>query len=216
MTGQLWGLEVLGFFNSQEEIDNSPRQMFSDVFPGDYKYKDQNGDGVIDEYDTVPIGRNSSFPEMYYAFGFDISYKNFGISALFQGVGNYSVNLSTTGMYRPMINGANLSQSYYDNCWREGMTKALYPRLTTIGSDNNYRANDVFITDRSYLKLRNAEIWYRLPKRFLDRLKMQDIRFFIRGTDLFSIDGIEVLDPEVLGVSYPTLKTFQTGMKLSF
>lgn len=216
MSGHLWGLEVLGFFKNQEDIDNSPRQMFSEVFPGDYKYKDQNGDGIIDEYDTIQIGHNSSFPEMYYAFSFDIGYKDFGVSALFQGVGNYSVNLTTTGMYQPLINGANLSQTYYDNCWREGVTKARYPRMTTTGSDNNYRANDVFITDRSYLKLRNAEIWYRLPSRFTDRMKMQEIRFFVRGTDLFSIDSIEVLDPEALGVTYPILKTFQTGLKLTF
>ena len=216
MSGHLWGLEVIGFFNNQDEINNSPRQMFSEVFPGDYKYKDQNGDGVIDEYDTVQIGKNSTFPEMYYAFNFDISYKDFGISAMLQGVGNYSVNLSTTGMYRPLINGANLSQSYYDNCWREGVSKALYPRLTTVGSDNNYRANSVFIRDRSYLKLRNAEIWYRLPERFIKRMKMNEVRIFLRGTDLFSIDGIQVLDPEVLGVSYPALKTFQTGLKLTF
>lgn len=216
MSGHLWGLEVIGFFNNQDEINNSPRQMFSEVFPGDYKYKDQNGDGVIDEYDTVQIGKNSTFPEMYYAFNFDISYKDFGISAMLQGVGNFSVNLSTTGMYRPLINGANLSQSYYDNCWREGVSKALYPRLTTVGSDNNYRANSVFIRDRSYLKLRNAEIWYRLPERFIKRMKMNEVRIFLRGTDLFSIDGIQVLDPEVLGVSYPALKTFQTGLKLTF
>ena len=216
ISGQLWGLEVLGFFKNQEDIDNSPRQMFSEVFPGDYKYKDQNDDGIIDEYDTVPIGKNSTFPEMYYAFSFDVAYKDFGVSAMFQGVGNYSVNLSTTGMHRPLINGANLSQTYYDNCWRDGVTTAKYPRMTTIGSDNNYRANDVFITDRSYLKLRNAEVWYRLPSRFTDRMKMKEIRVFVRGTDLFSIDNIDVLDPEVLGVTYPALKTYQAGLKLTF
>lgn len=216
MSGHIWGLEVIGFFKNQEDIDNSPRQMFSEVFPGDFKYKDQNGDGVIDEYDTIQIGHNTTFPEMYYAFSFDVSYKDFGISAMFQGVGNYSVNLTTTGMYRPLINGANLSQSYYDNCWREGVTKARYPRMTTIGSDNNYRANSAFISDRSYLKLRNAEIWYRIPTKVTDRMKMKEIRFFIRGTDLFSIDSIEVLDPEALEVVYPLLKTYQTGLKLTF
>lgn len=216
MSGHLWGLEVVGFFENQEDIDNSPRQMFSDVFPGDYKYKDQNGDGLIDDYDMIQIGHNSTFPEIYYAFNFDISYKDFGVSAIFQGLANYSVNLSTTGMHRPLINGANLSQTYYDNSWRDGVSTALYPRLTTTGSDNNYRANSVFISDRSYLKLRNVEIWYRLPSRFTDRMNMQDIRFFLRGNDLFSIDNIEVLDPELLGVDYPILKTYQVGLKLTF
>ena len=98
----------------------------------------------------------------------------------------------------------------------EGVTTAKYPRMTTIGSDNNYRANDVFITDRSYLKLRNAEVWYRLPSRFTDRMKMKEIRVFVRGTDLFSIDNIDILDPEVLGVTYPALKTYQAGLKLTF
>ena len=216
MTGQQWGLEVLGFFNSQEEIDNSPRQMFSEVYPGDYRYKDQNDDGVIDEYDTVPLGRNSSFPEMYYAFHLDLSYRNVGLSVQFQGVGNYSVNLATTGMYRPMINGANLSQAYWDNCWKAGSTSAIYPRPTTTGSDNNYQANSVFISDRSYLKLRNAELWYRIPAKAYTKLSRPEIKLFLRGTNLFSIDSIDVLDPEVLGVSYPLLRTVQTGFSITF
>ena len=216
MTGQLWGLEVLGFFNSQEEIDNSPRQMFSEVYPGDYRYKDQNDDGVVDEYDTVPLGKNSTFPEMYYAFHLDLSYRNIGLSALFQGVGNYSVNLTTTGMYRPLINGANMSRNYWDNCWKAGMNTAIYPRPTTTGSDNNYRANSVFISDRSYLKLRNVELWYRIPSKAYSKLSRPEIKLFLRGTNLFSIDNIDVLDPEVLGVSYPLLRTFQTGLSLTF
>jgi len=216
ISGQQWGYEVLGFFNSQEDIDNSPRQMFSEVYPGDYKYKDQNDDGVIDEYDSVPIGKNSTFPEMYYSFHVDLSYKNVGFSALLQGVANYSTNLTTTGMYQPLINGANLSRNYWENCWREGVTNAIYPRPTTTGSENNYRANSVFISDRSYLKLRNVELWYRLPRKLTDKIKVDDFRIFLRGTDLFSIDSIAVLDPEVLGVSYPVLKTVQTGLKLSF
>lgn len=215
-SGQLWGLEVLGFFNSWDEIDNSPKQMFTEVYPGDYKYKDQNDDGVIDEYDTVPIGENSTFPELYYSLGIDVSYRNVGFSALIQGVGNYSVNLTTTGMYRPLINGANLSENYWKNCWREGVSSAIYPRPTTTGSTNNYRANDVFITDRSYIKLRNVELWYRLPQKWTGKAGLNDVKVFLRGHNLFCIKSIDVLDPEVLTASYPALKTFQTGLNISF
>ena len=215
-TGQLWGYEVIGFFNSEEEIQNSPRQTFSELYPGDYKYKDQNGDGIIDEYDEVPLGGNSSFPEFYYGLDINLSYKNIGFRANIQGLWNYSVNLSTTGMHRPLINGANLSVYYWDNCWKPGVESAIYPRPTITGSSNNYRANSVFIADRSFVKLRNVELWYNLPGKWLKKVKIDNARLFISGQNLFTLTNIKVLDPEVLDAAYPLLMTFQTGLSLSF
>ena len=212
----MWGYEVIGFFNSEEEIQNSPRQTFSELYPGDYKYKDQNGDGIIDEYDEVPLGGNSSFPEFYYGLDINLSYKNIGFRANFQGLWNYSVNLSTTGMHRPLINGANLSEYYWDNCWKPGVESAIYPRPTITGSSNNYRANSVFIADRSFVKLRNVELWYNLPGKWLKKVKIDNARLFISGQNLFTLTNIKVLDPEVLDAAYPLLMTFQTGLSLSF
>ena len=99
---------------------------------------------------------------------------------------------------------------------KAGSTSAIYPRPTTTGSDNNYQANSVFISDRSYLKLRNAELWYRIPAKAYTKLSRPEIKLFLRGTNLFSIDSIDVLDPEVLGVSYPLLRTVQTGFSITF
>jgi hypothetical protein len=93
---------------------------------------------------------------------------------------------------------------------------AIYPRPTITGSSNNYRANSVFIADRSFVKLRNVELWYNLPGKWLKKVKIDNARLFISGQNLFTLTNIKVLDPEVLDAAYPLLMTFQTGLSLSF
>lgn len=217
-TGQPFGLEVIGFFQNQEDIDGSPTQYFSEVYPGDYKYKDQNGDDRIDEYDVVALGRNSSIPELNYSILLDAGYKGLSLSAMFQGVGCYTVPLTTTGVYQPLVNNTTLSEHYLENCWRPNglVTSALYPRLTTTGSSNNYRTNSALLANGAFLKLRYVELAYTLPRQWVNKIRMKEARVFVRGTDLFSIDRIDVLDPEVMNVAYPVLKTVQLGVSFSF
>ncbi len=92
--GQFYGLEAIGFFKDQADINNSPIQTFSTVYPGDLKYKDQNGDNRIDELDVVPMGYNTICPELFYSMGFDFEYKGLGINAQFQGAGHYTIQRS--------------------------------------------------------------------------------------------------------------------------
>lgn len=215
---QLFGLEAIGFFKDETDIAQSPTQTFSKVYPGDIKYKDQNNDGRIDEYDITPIGSNSLCPEIYYSVTVDLEYKGFGINALLQGAGNYSVMLNTPGLYFPLMNNWTISEHYLESYWKPGAanTDIKYPRLTTTESNNNYRANSVFIADASYLKLRSAEIYYKLPKSLKSKLRMEECKFFVRGMDLFSIDNIKVTDPEATGTAYPTLRTFHIGFTATF
>lgn len=215
---QYSGLEVIGFFNDQADIDNSPAQTFSTVYPGDLKYKDQNGDGRIDTQDIIAMGYNSQCPEIYYSAGFNFEYKGFGIDAQFQGVGHYTVNKLAPGIYQPLIGNITISEHYLENCWRPGAdnSNAIYPRLTTTGSANNYQANSVFMANVSYLKLRSAEAYYKVPKSFIERFRMQDFRLFVRGMDLFSLDNIKQTDPEAMWVSYPAQRTIHFGFDLTF
>lgn len=216
--GQLFGLETIGFFKDEADIAKSPTQTFSTVYPGDFKYKDQNGDNRIDIYDQVAMGYNSMCPEIYYSASLELEYKGLGISAQFQGAANYSVILNTPGLYLPLMGNKAISTHYLENCWRPGAdnSQAIYPRLTTTESNNNYKPNTVFVSDASYLKLRQAEVYYKLPQAWINKCRLQQLRVFARGMDLFSIDNIKVTDPESTGAVYPTLRSYHLGINLTF
>ena len=134
-----WGYEVIGIYKSQEDIDNrNVKQQLSEVTPGDLMFKDQNGDGVIDSYDQIPLGYSSLCPEIYYSFDLGAEWKGIGFYAQFQGVGNYSKVLNTASIYRPIVGNCNISQYYWENRWSESNPNGTLPRLTYTGSDNNY------------------------------------------------------------------------------
>ena len=215
---QFFGLETIGFFKDQADINQSPKQLFYTVYPGDLKYKDQNGDGQIDQNDVIALGYSTLVPEIYYSATLDLEYKGIGISALFQGIGNYSRYLNTQGLYWPLMGNGNISEHYLDSYWKPGAanTDVKYPRLTTLESRNNYRPNSVFIADASYFKLRYAELFYKLPISLISKFKLDGCKVFVRGMDLFSIDQIKVTDPEATGADYPALKSYHLGFSINF
>jgi TonB-linked SusC/RagA family outer membrane protein len=213
--GQYYGLEAIGFFKDNVEINNSPVQTFSDVRPGDIKYKDQNGDNVIDQYDVVKMYR-TGMPEIYYGLSFDLSYKNFGVFAQFQGVENRTVNLLSSPLYRPLVNHSTISKTFLDNetPWTgtEG-EKATMPRLTTQDNKNNYRTSNVWLRDGDFLKLRTLQIYYNLPNLIPG---IANVKLYATGTNLFSIDHIKHIDPEQLHGTYPSTRSFWLGANISF
>lgn len=215
---QFFGLEAIGFFKNEADIAQSPAQGFSKVYPGDIKYKDQNNDGRIDELDKTAIGYNNLCPEIYYAATINLEYKGFGVNALLQGVGNYSVMLNTPGLYFPLMSNRTISEHYLESYWRPGASNnnVKYPRLTTIESNNNYQENTVFINDASYIKLRSAEVYYKLPASLKSKPLLKECKLFVRGMNLFSIDNIDVTDPEAVGAVYPSLRTYHIGFTATF
>lgn len=214
--GQLFGLQAIGYFIDQNDIDHSPTQQFSGVKPGDIKYRDVNGDGIINEFDIVPIGKNISVPEIYFSFDLGFEWKGLGANATFQGVGNYSKTLSTPSQYQPLINSYTISNHYYKNRWTPDNPNAKYPRLTTQSNDNNFRNNTVWLADASYLKLRNCEIYYKFPKSLIKSLKMDNAKLYLRGIDLFSIDNMDISDPESVGINYPMTRSAHIGFVIGF
>lgn len=212
--GQYFGLESLGFFKDQADINNSPKQLFSAVRPGDIKYKDQNNDGVIDEFDVVAIGK-SNVPEIIYSFSPSISYKGFAVEALFYGVANYSVYLNTSQFWG-FYNQRNLASNAVDGRWTaSNPADAKLPRLTTMDNRNNYRLNDIWLVDGSFLKLQQVEARYNLPKAFVNKLKLSDIQIYLRANNVLSFDNIKNADPENLGPE-PTYSLKNIGFKLTF
>lgn len=215
--GQNFGMEAIGFFEDQADIENSPRQVFSAVQPGDIKYKDQNGDGIVNEFDTVPIGYSSQHPEIYFSTTLGAEYKGFSLSALFQGTANYTAYLNTQSVFWPLRNNNTISEHYYENRWTvESGNDAFYPRLTTESNVNNFRPNSIWLADRSYIKLRTLEVSYTLPAAFTEQWNMRKVKILGRGMNLFSIDNIPVLDPERLSTGYPILRSYNLGLEIAF
>lgn len=215
--GQRFGLVATGFFKNKEDILNSPTQTFSNISPGDIKYLDVNADGVINKLDEVPLGHASGYPETYYSFSLSMQYKNFGIFALIQGTGNYSAYLNTRSVYRPLVNNNTISKYYYNHRWTpKTADTAIYPRLTTQSNRNNSRVNSLWLVNKSYLKLRVARIYYSFPESITTSLNIRDIKIYLNGYNLFSIDNIPVLGSEHLSSVYPFLRTFSIGIKARF
>lgn len=164
--GQIFGLQAIGYFVDQADIDNSLPQQFGPVKAGDIKYKDMNGDKVINSDDRVAMGYNSTCPEIYYSFSLGLEWKGLGFSAQFQGVGNYTAILSGT-YYHPLVDNTTISNYVYRNRWTPETPNARFPRLTTETVDNNLQTSSLWLADRSFLKLRNCEVYYKLPSSWL-------------------------------------------------
>ena len=170
--GQIYGLEAIGFFKDEADIAASPAQNFSTVKPGDIKYRDVNDDNIIDANDKVAIGHSTTCPEIYYNFHIGAEWKGLGFYAMFQGTGNYSAILNTKSMYWPLVGNTNISQYAYDNRWTPENQNAKLPRLSSESNANNYQTSTLWLADRSFLKLRNVEVYYNLPKSLLEKTKM--------------------------------------------
>ena len=214
---QTMGLEAIGLFKDQQDIDNSPVQTFSTVKPGDIKYRDVNGDNKIDANDKIAIGYNTTAPEIYYSFNLGAEWKGLGFSAMFQGTGHYSAVLNTQSLYWPLVDDVTISRHYYDNRWTPENPDAKYPRLTTQSNNNNFQTNTLWLADRSFLKLRNVEIYYNFPERWMKRTKiMNSARIYVRGNDLLCFDHIKIADPESYGVKNPLTRSVVAGLTIGF
>jgi len=214
--GQIYGLEAIGFFTSEADIAASPVQTFSTVKPGDIKYRDVNGDNIIDANDKVAIGYSTTCPEIFYNFHLGAEWKGLGIYAMFQGTGNYSAVLNTKSMYWPLVGNTNISQYAYDNRWTSSNQDAKFPRLSSQSNANNYQTSTLWLANRSFMKLRNLEVYYNLPKSLLEATKIVNgAKLYVRGVDLFCIDKLDESDPEAYGIN-PLTKSIALGLSVTF
>lgn len=216
---QLRGYKAIGFFKDQADIDNStPQELGSTPRPGDIKYEDVNGDGVIDSNDQTAIGYSTVAPEIYYNLHLGLEWKGLGFYALFQGTGRYSGVLTTASMYKPLVGNTTISEYYYNNRWTpETATTAKFPALSSQSNPNNYNTNTLWMFDRSFFKLRNLEVYYNFPKALVQKTGfISKAKLYVRGTDLFSIDHLDESDPEVYGATCPTTRSIVAGLNVTF
>ncbi len=218
--GQIFGYETDGYFDDQAEIESSPKHTFSQVRPGDVKYVDQNGDNVINAYDKVAIGHSSKIPGLYYGINLGLEYKGLGFSAVIQGVGNYSKLLTSDHIHRPLRNDRNnISMWYLEDMvrWTEDTKEtANLPRLSTLENSNNYQTSDQWLVDGSYIKLRNLDVYYNLPKRWVKKMKMDQMKIYVRGNNLLSHDKVDVFNCEDITLSYPDMMSLFAGININF
>ncbi len=211
------GLIALGFFQSQDEINQSPLQQFGQVKVGDIKYKDVNGDNVINENDYVAQDYGTSFPALNYAFNFGLEYKGFGINATFQGAGHQVKNLRyVDGVWGALSDNRNLSQEYYNNCFDMAGADACYPRLSTENVANNAQNSTIWYRNVSWFKMRDCELYYKLPAKVIEPLKITSARVFVQGQNLLSFDNIKAMDAENLNTGYPVMKSVNIGLSVQF
>lgn len=216
---EAWGYRTAGFFADAADIAASNRQEFSDVRPGDIKYVDMNGDKVINEFDKVSLGKASGLPELNYQFNIGIEWRGFGLNAWFQGAGDYVADLrNVTGVWNVMgASNNNLSKEYYTKCWDVAGASASYPRLTTLDVSNNRQESDVWSKTVHFLKMRNCELYYRLPAAIAHKAGMQNARVFVQGANLLSFDNLDAMDAEMpYNTYYPAFKSINVGLNVTF
>ena len=216
---QQFGYIALGYFLSEDEIANSPKQL-DNPRVGDLKYKDINGDGIVNTDDYVAIGR-TSIPEINYGFGVNLNWRNFDISFFFQGVGNVTAFIrgETLDMSDTNQLYSNVYRDVALNYWTPERPDAKYPRLSINGSQNNLAPSTHNQRDMSFLRLKSAEIGYALPKQVCKKLSSSGIRFYISGSNLLTFSKFDLWDPEInssQGASYPNMRAVNLGATFNF
>lgn len=229
---QPWGLLAIGLFQSEEEIANSPVQTFGQYRVGDIKYQDINGDGIIDSNDQIYLG-HTTLPEITYGFGATASYKGFDINLFFQGVGN--VNFFINGNSMRQVFAATdtfemsaLQLDRYNRGWSVNKTaeenaQAIYPRLSWSGNagyHNNTQTSSWWQRNGAFLRLKNAEIGYTLPKTLLARTGfIQNVRVYVSATNLVTFREFKLWDVETGsgdGSTYPNNRVISFGINANF
>ncbi len=233
--GQPWGLLAVGLFQSQEEIDNSPVQTFGEYRVGDIKYQDINGDGRIDADDQIYLGY-TTLPEITYGFGLNAEYKGFDINVFFQGVDHVNFFLSGSSLTSPFSSTAIERAAVQWDVWDKGWNRltdngadvsaganAVYPRLaigSAAGSSNNSQTSSWWQRNGAFLRLKNFEVGYSLPKKLLARAGfIQSVRFYISGNNLLTFSPFKLWDPEQgggQGASYPNNRVYSFGLNANF
>lgn len=213
-------LHAIGIFQSQEEIDNSPYQT-ANTKPGYLKYEDANGDGKITEDDRKICG--GVIPKITYGFNINLGYKNWNLAAFFQGVTDvytYGDRIGAT----PLWFGCGLPKQWLTDAWTpERGEKAILPILTTYeGSLNeNFRTNDFWLRNASYLRLKNLQFSYNVPASFLGNGVIKRVKIFANAQNLFTFSPMKDFDPEknLKGsnwYAYPSVRTYTAGVNVTF
>jgi TonB-linked SusC/RagA family outer membrane protein len=207
-------------FIDEADVANSPRQELGGIVrAGDIKYKDINGDGRVNSDDQVHIGY-PIVPEITYGFGLSGGYKNFDLSFFMQGQDRVSFFINPNNI-APFVEQRNAMQYIADDHWNPNnpVAKAFWPRLSASYNDNNNVSNSTWwIRNGRFLRMKNAELGYTLPKNFFPSTGIESLRLYLAGQNLFNLSDFKLWDPEMggEGFNYPLQKVYSVGLTVSF
>lgn len=215
---QPFGLVFDGFYKDAADIAKSPVSKFGPVQPGDMKYRDVNGDGLVDAFDRVPIG-HPNVPEWIFGASAGVSFKGLDLSVLFQGSRNSTVYLQQEAAWE-FFNGGKVLDHHLGRWTPATADIATYPVLHTAENTNNHtQTSDFWQKSGNYIRLKNAEIGYTLPKAWVNKIKIKSARFYLTGLNLITWDKVKTFDPEApsgRGWFYPQQKIFNAGVNIVF
>lgn len=214
----IYGLEAIGLIQ-ESDYDSEGNYMgpgqYGAFGPGDIKYVDQNGDGVINANDFKIIG--GTIPRFTYGLNFDASYHNFDLSLFIQGVGKANGLLRQQGIM-PFYLGGTVQEQHKDR-WTPDNPNATFPRFA-FNETNNEQTSSFWMKDASYARLKNVQLGYSLPGSVLESLRIQKLRIYFSGQNLLTLDkfwdGYDVEAPVGNGGFYPLVKTYSFGLDFRF
>jgi TonB-linked SusC/RagA family outer membrane protein len=232
--GSYFGYQTDGFFNNYEEIANAALPIGATVQPGDVRYKDQNNDDVIDEKDRTVLG--NAFPRYTFGLTYELKWKGFDFSMLFQGVGKRDMFLRGELVEPFHSNYSYVTYTHQLDFWTPVNTDARWPRLSAPGSasnTNNYqKSSDIYLFDAAYLRLKNIQLGYTIPNSLCSKVGIQKLRLSMTAQNLFTLTKNTFIDPESTefgsnmggtggagansGRNYPTLRYFGFGLDVEF
>jgi len=211
-------LDWIGIFQSDDEVKNSPKQFGDDTKPGDLKYRDVNGDGVINNDDRTYMKGN--YPNINYSFNLALQYKGFDFSAMAQGVEGTKFFVTDWGTV-PFVQGAPPTTDWR-NRWTPEHPSTTMPRIYWGwgAPEKIRRASSYYLQDASYFRLKNLTIGYTIPANITSRIGIDNVRVYFSGDNLLTATKYRGLDPERAGsgnfVQYPQNKIYSFGLNVKF
>lgn len=230
----IWGYVYDGQFQNQDEIAQAPIQGGdfgnSQLMPGDFRYKDINGDGVIDGNDTQPLFYNGT-PKMHYGLTFNASYKGFDFNMLIQGSAKYTIRFKE--VYAEVFAFGLNTPAYFFDRWHQAdpynsnseWIPGTWPATRFVSNaGTNYLESEVWRKDASYVRIKSVQIGYTLPHSILEKIGIRKVRFYVNGHNLYTFADkfVKPFDPEKIegaysaGFSYPLTRSYNMGVNLNF
>ena len=210
----IFGLESLGFFSDETDIASHETQRFAEVAPGDIKYKDQNGDGIIDEKDEVYLGRGGWYGLPFtMGVNFTAKWNNFTFFAL--GTGGFGANAMKNNTYYWVYGDRKYSEIVRDRWTEETKETASYPRLTTQSGANNFRSSDFWMYKNDRFNLAKVQLTYDFPKTLLQNFFIHEISAYVSGSNLLTVSNVSKILEMNVG-SAPQTRFYNIGLKATF
>ncbi len=231
----VFGYKALGLFTTADDengdgIINSDDgynvTQFGTLHPGQIRYADISGpdgvpDGKIDDNDETRIGRPYNYPLMIFGFTVQANWKGLDINAFFQGAALTSYDIRGYITFPFYSNNSNVAYEYYNNRWTPENQGAKYPIAYTSPQNNENQKSSFWVKNASYFRLKNIQLGYTLPKSFMEKTRLRNMRVYVAGQNVFTFSGLKFMDPESSysttdGTAYPTMKSFSVGMNVTF